>query len=74
MKTTYRLVSLVDRSQVGQTAATPELAKLVPADLDRSQRLGIEQTDWVEHFDKLKVHRSILVDAEDSPGQWALGV
>ena len=74
MNTTYRLVSLLDRTQVGQTAASPELAKLVPSDLSRDERLGIEQTDWVEHFDKLKVQRSILIDAEGKPGEWKLGV
>src|SRR2546421_2801904 len=30
MDTTYRLVALGDSSNVGQTAATPQLAKLVP--------------------------------------------
>ena len=73
METTYRLIALADRTQVGQTAASPELAKLVPADLGRDQRLGIEQTDWADHFGKMKVHRTILIDAEDRPGHWTLG-
>jgi hypothetical protein len=50
------------------------LAKLVPGDLDRSQRLGLEQTDWIDHFGKMRTHRSILIEAEDEPGQWTLGV
>jgi hypothetical protein len=74
METTFRLVALGDRNNVGQTAATPELARLVPGDLQRSEkRLGIERTDWVEHFDKLKIHRTVLVDAEETPGQWVIG-
>lgn len=74
METTYRLVLLRDRSEAGQTAATPVLAKLVPGDLPRHERLGLEQTDWSENFGKLKVHRSILIEAENSPGEWQLGV
>lgn len=74
METTYRLISLLDRTQVGQTASTPELAKLVPADLSRFERLGVEQTDWIENFGKMKVQRSILIDAERVPGEWELGV
>jgi hypothetical protein len=73
MQTTYRLTSLVDRNAVGQTAATPELAKLVPGGLPRSERLGVEQTDWIENFDRPKAVRSILIEAEDFPGQWELG-
>ena len=74
METTYRLIALADRSQTGDTAASPVLAKLVPADLDRSMRIGMEQTDWVKNFDKMKVQRSILVEAESKPGEWLLGV
>lgn len=74
MDTTFRLISLSDRTRTGQTAATPELAKLVPGELDRSERLGVEQTDWVDKFGTMKIHRSILVEAEDRAGQWVLGV
>jgi len=45
----------------------------VPGDLDRSLRLGIEQTDWDDSSGKIRVHRSILIEAEDVPGQWKLG-
>ena len=38
MDTTYRLIALNDRNNYGQTAATPELAKLVPGDLNRSNQ------------------------------------
>ena len=73
--TTYRLIALNgDRTNVGQTALTPELAKLVPGDLVRGgQRLGIERTDWAEQFDKLKIIRSVLIDAESHPGEWTIG-
>ncbi len=74
METTFRLILLGDRTRTGQTAATPELARLVPGDLDRSERLGIEQTDWADQFGKMKAQRSILIEAEDHPGQWRLGI
>jgi hypothetical protein len=73
MQTTYRVIALADRTQTGGTAADPELAKLAAGDLDRSLRLGIEQTDWSENFDKWKAQRTILIDAETAPGQWRLG-
>ena len=48
MDTTYRLVALGDSSNVGQTAATPQLAKLVPGNLYREgNRLGITSTPTV---------------------------
>lgn len=75
---TYRLVLLSSPDIVGRTAASPDLAKLVPGDLGtmqyRGERLGIERTDWVDHFGKPKVQRSVLIEAEDRPGQWTLGV
>lgn len=70
---TYRVVSL-SSDWAGKTAATPELAKLVAGDLDRSGRLGLERTDWIDHFGKPKAHRTVLVDAENHPGEWELGV
>jgi hypothetical protein len=74
MDTTYRLVVIGDRDNVGQTAASRELAMLVPGGLSRgNQRLGIEQTDWVDHFGKMKINRTILVDAEQQPGEWVIG-
>ena len=74
MDTTYRLVVLGDRENVGQTAASSELAKLVPGDLERgNQRLGIERTDWVDHFGKMRIQRTILVEAEEAPGEWTIG-
>ncbi len=73
--TTYRLVDLSDTANVGKTASSPELAKLVPGDLRRSgQRLGIEQTDWKDDFGKKRPYRSVIVDAETSPGDWTIGV
>jgi len=71
--TTYRLVVLGDREIVGQTAATPELAKLVPPKVRRTVRLGLEQTDWGEHYGKPRAIRTVLIDAETSPGEWELG-
>jgi hypothetical protein len=73
METTFRVVDLRDPRVVGRTAATVDLAKLAAGHLDRSERLGVEQTDWEENFGKMKVHRTILIDAEDRPGQWVLG-
>ena len=74
MDTTYRLVVLGDRERVGQTALTPELAKLVPPDIDRlTERLGIELTEWIDHFERKKVVRTILIDAEPAAGDWIIG-
>ncbi len=75
METTYRLTSLVDRTQVGQTASTPELAMLAPGDLLRSHRLGLEQTDWEDTGGgRMRGRRTVLIAAEDRPGEWKLGV
>ena len=73
---TYRLVLLSDPQVVGRTAASQELAKLVPGDLvnHRDQRLGLERTDWVDDYGKPKVRRSVIVEAEPLPGQWEIGV
>jgi hypothetical protein len=74
IQVTYRLIALGDPNNVGQTALTPELAKLVPGNLDRgNQRLGLERTDWGEHYGKPKVVRSVLIDAESTPGEWTIG-
>lgn len=74
MESTYRLVALGDRSNVGQTAASVALAKLVPGELRRDKnRLGIERTDWIEHFDKVRVHRTVLIEAENVAGEWVIG-
>ena len=73
MDTTFRVVNLADRSEVGQTAATPELAMLAALGLNRSCRMGLERTDWVDHFGKPKVHRTVLLDAESQAGEWVLG-
>ena len=72
---TFRLIDLADPSNAGRTAATIQLAKLVPGDLIRDgRRLGIERTDWVEHYGKPKIARSVLIDAESKPGEWEVGV
>lgn len=74
-ETTFRLVVLGERDNVGQTALTAALAKLVPGDLVRGDgRLGMERTDWVDHFGKPKIVRTVLVDAEATPGEWTIGV
>jgi hypothetical protein len=71
---TYRLIVLGEANNVGQTALTPELAKLVPGNLERGdQRLGMERTDWDQHYGKPKVVRTVLIDAESTPGEWTIG-
>lgn len=70
---TFRVINLTDRSEVGQTAATPELAKLAAIGMNRACRMGLERTDWVRHFEKLKANRTVLLDAETNPGDWELG-
>jgi len=72
---TYRLILLSNSEIVGRTAATRDLAMLAPGDLTsyRSERLGLEQSDWVEEYGKPKIRRTILIDAESAPGEWTLG-
>jgi hypothetical protein len=71
--TTYRLVELGGSRKFGRAASTPELAKLVPCDFDRTKRLGVEQTYWEEEFGKMRPKRTVLIEAEDEPGRWTLG-
>ena len=74
--TTFRLIVLGDARTFGRTAASPDLAKLVPGDIPirgREDRLGMERTEWVEDFGKMRILRSVLIDAEERPGQWSLG-
>lgn len=74
METTYRLIVLENREITGQTAASQELAKLVPPNIDRTNiRFGMEMTEWTQHFEKMRVNRSILIDAETAPNEWAIG-
>jgi hypothetical protein len=72
---TYRLVVIDKPGITGRTAASPKLAKLVAGNLAqfRDRRLGLEQTDWGEHFGKPRVIRTVLIDAEIQPGEWTLG-
>ena len=73
--TTFRLVVLGESNNVGQTALTAELAKLVPGDIVRdNKRLGMERTDWADHFGKPKIMRTVLIDAESAFGEWTIGV
>jgi hypothetical protein len=72
--TTYRLIDLANPNNVGQMAASPKLAKLVPGLLDRSnKRLGIERTEWISKFGKLEPQRSTVVAVEDAPDEWVIG-
>jgi hypothetical protein len=75
MDTTYRLIVLgAESNNVGLTALTPELAMLVPGDLNRgNHRLGMERTDWTDQLGKPKAQRSVLIDAESRPGEWTIG-
>jgi hypothetical protein len=76
MEKTYRLIALSDSGYAGKTAASPELAKLVPGDLRdlEDERFGIEMTEWVDNYGKMQVNRKVLIEAEDKPGQWKIGV
>jgi hypothetical protein len=73
MEITYRVVVVDDDNWAGKTASSAELAKLAAGKLPRERRLGLERTEWVEHFDKLKAQRTVLVEAESKPGEWELG-
>ena len=75
LQTTYRVKTLGDDEIVGQTAATPELAKLVAPEVDRQRfRLGLEQTDWGDQYGKPRPIRTVLLEAESKPGEWTVGV
>lgn len=74
MDTTYRCIDLVDPSEVGQTAASPDLARMVAGHLQRNHRIALERTDWTDNFGKMKVNRSVIVEAENHPGEWKLGL
>jgi hypothetical protein len=71
METTYRLVILGRASPVGDTASTPELARLSRITRAPGDRLGLERADWMP--DASRPVRKVLVDAEERPGQWAIG-
>jgi hypothetical protein len=73
MDETYRLVELGGKGRKGGTALSSNLAKLVPGDLDRSERLGMERTEWEDYFGKKRPHRTVLIEAERRPGEWVLG-
>ena len=76
IETTFRVIDLLDRTNVGPTAANPGLAKLAAGDLNRSEgsRFAIEQTEWAEDFGKPKVRRSVIIDAEEPADRWKLGL
>lgn len=75
MDTTYRLISLTEEGNCGQTGATAEIARLLSGNITRftSTRLAIERTDWSNATGKLKPVRSVVIEVEDQPGQWTLG-
>lgn len=74
VNTTYRLIDLSDRNNVGQTALTPDLALLVPGNLMRHGRLGMERSDWGDHYGKPKMIRSVVIGAETMVNEWVIGI
>ena len=80
---TYRLIVIGKTGMytTGDHATTPALARLVPGCLVRTScrettpsRLGVERVTWRHDRDgEPSVYRKILIDAEDVPGQWAIG-
>lgn len=77
MDVTFQLVVLGKTGMYtyGNRAATRELAKLAKGNLIRQacdepmRRLGIERTDW----EGTKAVRTVLLDAETTPGEWTIG-
>ena len=66
--TTFRVIDLANRENVGPTAATPELAKLAARSMMRNRlnsRFALEKTDWAEEYGKPKPRRTVIVEAED---------
>jgi hypothetical protein len=76
IETTYRVIDLSDKNNVGQTAATPELAKLAAGGVGRvpTSRFAIEMTDWADDWGKPKIRRSVITEAEAPNQPWKLGV
>jgi hypothetical protein len=75
MNTTYRIVDLADRENVGQTAATADLALLAAGSMARNgnSRFAIEETDWIEEQGRHKPRRSVIIEAEDPSNPWKVG-
>lgn len=75
MDTTYRVIDLTDRENIGQTAADPSLAKLATSRMWRSEdsRFAIEATDWGEEYGVPKPRRSVVIEAEDPANLWKIG-
>ncbi|MEY9121325.1 hypothetical protein [Bradyrhizobium yuanmingense] len=71
---TYRLIDPNDRSNVGQTAISPELALQLPGNMALDgRRLAMERSDWVDDYGKPKLVRSVVIDVEKAPGAWKIG-
>lgn len=70
---TFRVIQLNDRNRVGPTAITPELAKRAAAAVDLDSPRGLERTEWIATPDRMKAHRTILIEVESKPGEWMLG-
>jgi hypothetical protein len=73
IEVTFRIVQLGDENTTGRTAKTPELAQLGAGFLDRSRRVGLERTEWVENYGKPKILRTVLIEAEKVANEWILG-
>lgn len=80
--TTYRMIMIGARGMytVGNTASTPELARLATGSLIRDahggdKMLGIERSEWRVHArtGDLEVYLTVLVEAETAPGTWTIG-
>lgn len=72
ISTTYRVIDLADRDNVGQAALTPELAKLACARMSRtgSSRYVLEATDWWDDNGVPKARRSVITEAEEAANLW----
>ena len=75
MDTTYRVIDLAGHQHTGQTAATPQLAKLAVGNLSRFEdsRFAVEQTDWADLDGTPRVRRSVIIEAEDPADPWKVG-
>lgn len=77
-RVTYRVVVIGEKAH-GETALTPELAKLFSGGIARQGRdllIGMTRTDWcVDNGDgRMVPYRTVLIDAEQNAGDWVLGV
>jgi hypothetical protein len=76
MNTTYKL-TVIGRDTIGDNAASPALARLAPGAMtlsDPPELLGVLLCEYVVDNGRHYLRAHTLIEAEDFPGQWQIGV